>query len=194
MSATTDIADSPQPELGSQLRALRIARGLSVRDVGMVTSISPSFLSLVERGRSDITIGRLKRLVEFYGVSLLDLVPEEPIEDSRVVRRTEQRLLHSKEEGVDIHLLVPDMRRDMVAMLVEFAPGCEFAEGSAHRGEEWVYVIEGDLRIEFGDGQDAIVLNQGDSSYYDSTTEHRFINANRKRSLRIICVDTPAVF
>lgn len=57
------------------MRALRRTRGLSLADVGEATRISPSFLSLVEKGKSDITIGRLVRLVEFYGISINDLLP-----------------------------------------------------------------------------------------------------------------------
>src|SRR4051812_28348017 len=53
--------------LGAALRGLRRARRLSLQDVAEATAISASFLSLVETGKSDITIGRLVRLVEFYG-------------------------------------------------------------------------------------------------------------------------------
>ncbi len=36
--------------------------------------ISSSFLSLIEQAQSDITIGRLARLAEFYDVELADLL------------------------------------------------------------------------------------------------------------------------
>jgi transcriptional regulator with XRE-family HTH domain len=56
---------SQQAFVGAQLRALRGARRLSLGDVAKGTGISASFLSLVENGRSDITIGRLTRLVDY---------------------------------------------------------------------------------------------------------------------------------
>ena len=54
--------------LGSALRAARRRKSLSLSDVAAATGISPSFLSLVENGKSDITIGRLVRLVTFFAI------------------------------------------------------------------------------------------------------------------------------
>lgn len=184
------MAASPQPSLGASLRALRQSRQLTVRDVAESTGISSSFLSLVETGRSDITIGRLTRLVEFFGVSLLDLLPEQPTADARIVRRDERRQLPSAELGVSVFLLVPDTQRTMMSMLLDFEPGASLAEYGRHPGEEWVHVLEGQLLIEF-EGDEPRILAAGDSAYYSSTHPHLFKNADPKRRLRVVCVDSP---
>lgn len=184
------MAVSPQPSLGASLRALRRARRLSVRDVAEATGISASFLSLVETGRSDITIGRLTRLVEFFGVSLIDLLPAQPTADARIVRHREQRRLHSEEEGIDIFLLVPDTQRAMMPMLLSFEPGASLAEYGRHPGEEWVHVLEGQLSLEL-EGDEPRTLAAGDSAYYSASHPHSFRNAAADRTLRLVCVDTP---
>ncbi len=61
-------------ELGTRLRSLRTGRGISLSQLGAATQISSSFLSLVESGRSDITISRLLRLSDFFDVDLDELV------------------------------------------------------------------------------------------------------------------------
>ena len=180
----------PQPGLGARLRALRTARGLSVRSVAEATKVSPSFLSLVETGKSDITIGRLTRLVKFFGVSLMDLLPDQPTSDARLTRAGEQRLVHSVSEGIDFALLVPDTRRLMMPQLVTFAPGARLAEYGCHPGEEWVHVLEGALLLEF-EGDSSLVLSAGDSAYYSSTSPHSFANASSTERLVLVCVDTP---
>ena len=63
--------------LGGRLKAVRRARRLSLADVSEATDVSASFLSLVENDKSDIAIGRLVRLIEFYGISIGDLLPGE---------------------------------------------------------------------------------------------------------------------
>ena len=73
--------------LGSALKNLRRDRRLSLQDVSAGTGISASFLSLVENGKSDITIGRLVRLVTFYGIHLGDLVPVQPAAEPDLVRK-----------------------------------------------------------------------------------------------------------
>lgn len=176
--------------IGPALRALRRRRGLSLSTVAQATSISASFLSLVENGRSDITIGRLVRLVDFYDISIVDLLPPNQPADAPVVRESERPQLHSPAEGIDVFLLASDTRRAMMPMLLEFAPGAELAEPGRHEGEEFVYVIEGRLELEL-DGSETHVLGRGDSAYYAADRSHLFRNADPERPLVFVCVDTP---
>jgi len=159
--------------------------------VAEATRISPSFLSLVEKGKSDITIGRLVRLVEFFGVPLADLVPIHATPGfPEVLRHDERRLVHSPAEGIDIFLLTPDTRRAMMPMVLDVGPGARLAEHGRHEGEEWVHVLEGKLSLEL-EGAEAVVLDAGDSAYYSATRPHLFRNPDPARPLRLICVDTP---
>jgi transcriptional regulator with XRE-family HTH domain len=73
--ATSPTDTSSLGSVGAALRQVRKARGLSLHDVAEGTGISASFLSLVEKDRSDISIGRLVRLIDFYGISITDLLP-----------------------------------------------------------------------------------------------------------------------
>ena len=70
-----EIEKKAPASVGAHLHQARRARNLSLADVAEATSISASFLSLVENDKSDITIGRLVRLIEFYGISIADLLP-----------------------------------------------------------------------------------------------------------------------
>jgi transcriptional regulator with XRE-family HTH domain len=180
------------PTLAERLRQARVARNLSLAEVAEATDISTSFLSLVERGRSDITIGRLVRLVHFYDISIVDLIPSEGAKSPELVRIQDRRLLHSPAEGIDVFLLGPDTQRTMMPMLLEFEPGAHLAEYGQHEGEEWVYVLEGRLSLEFEDSEPT-QLEPGDGAYYVAKRPHLFRNADAKRRLQVICVDSPPV-
>jgi quercetin dioxygenase-like cupin family protein len=173
---------------------LRNQRGLSLQDVAAATNVSASFLSLVENERSDITIGRLVRLCEFYGVTLAELVPlPAKVDETEIVHVHERRLLRSPDERIDIYMLAPDTDRDMMPMLLEFEPGSQLAEyGRHHEGEEWVYVVEGRLCLTL-DGSPSHYLEAGESAYYSAERPHRFANDDPKRRLRLVCVNTPPV-
>lgn len=179
------------PTLADGLRAVRRSRGLSLANVAAATDISASFLSLVEQGKSDITIGRLVRLVDFYGISINDLLPG-TIGPSfpEVVRTPERRLVHSPAEGIDVFLLSGDTRRTMMPMLLEFEPGAHLAEHGRHEGEEWVHVLDGTLSLELK-GAEPQLLGAGDSGYYPADRPHMFRNASDSERLRLICVDSP---
>jgi quercetin dioxygenase-like cupin family protein len=164
---------------------------LSQQDVAKATGISASFLSLVEKDRSDITIGRLVKLIEFYGISITDLLPFSAMADyPEVVTADNRKLLHSPAEGTSISLLAADTQRQLMPLEVEFEPGAGLAEPGRHAGEEWVYVLEGELRVEL-EGAEPRVLLPGDAAYYPAERGHRLSNASDTQPLRIICVDTP---
>jgi quercetin dioxygenase-like cupin family protein len=179
--------------LGARLKAVRRGRRLSLAEVSEATEVSASFLSLVENDKSDIAIGRLVRLIEFYGISIADLLPGEGVSGRYpdVVTSDARRRLHSHSEGIDIYLLTSMTRdRQMMPLLVEIDPGARLAEHGRHAGEEWVHVLDGRLRLEL-DGVEPRILCPGDSAYYPSERPHLLVNDDAEQPLRLICVDTP---
>ena len=176
--------------LGRSLRSARRSKSLSLSDVGKATGISASFLSLVENGKSDITIGRLVRLVAFYGLQLTDLLPATPSADPDIIRRAEQQTLPSSGEGIQFRLLAPNIHGAMMPMVVEFEPSAHLAEYGRHAGEEFVHVMQGTLELEL-EGSAPRILKAGDSAYYAAERPHLFRNGSNTEPLRIICVDSP---
>ena len=183
-----DVSSIDDQYLGNTLRALRQSRDLSLADVARETQISASFLSLVENGKSDMSLGRLTRLMQFYGISFSDLLPPPRGVDPDVVRRDERHVVHSRTEGIDIFLLTPDTNRGMITMLLEFAPGSARNEHGIHAGEEFVHVLQGELILELGGRVHQ--LKAGDSAYYAGDRPHLMRNASNHRRLRVLCVDS----
>ena len=163
-----------ESHVGPRLRELRKDRGLSLGEVSESTGISTSFLSLVETGRSDITLGRLMRLVKFYDTSVEELLPEEKPLDASLVHPSERLNVLSPAEGMDVYLLSPDTERTMMPLIVHFAPGAGLAEYATHEGEEFLHVIEGALQVTV-DGE-PVTLDEGDSFYFSAEHPHSLLN------------------
>jgi quercetin dioxygenase-like cupin family protein len=179
-----------QPVLGSQLREVRRRLGYSLSEVAARTSISRSFLALVESGRSDITISRLMRLISLYGISLADLLPQSDPIDPIIVRRDARRLLdRSSIEGLDYFLAAPSAHRAMMPTVVVLDPRAEMAEHARHEGEEFLYILEGTILLEIEDAG-RFLLEQGDTAYYDSNRGHAYKNAGTDTA-QILAVVTP---
>lgn len=164
VSAEIGDAGAAQPDLGQGLRRLRRGRGESLASVSQATGISQSFLSVVENGRSDITIGRLMRLLAHYEAGIGDLISSEPQRDPIVTRADERLPLRSPGEGVDLHLLAPDTRRAMMPVYGTHAPGSRLTDLRPHGGETFVHLLTGSLLFE-RDGHQPFVLSPGDSAY-----------------------------
>ncbi|MCF0104434.1 MAG: cupin domain-containing protein, partial [Eggerthellaceae bacterium] len=60
---------------------------------------------------------------------------------------------------------------------------------SGHEGEEWLYGLEGEVEIQYG--EERFILKPGDSIYYDSIVPHQ-VRAHKGQKAKILaCVYTP---
>lgn len=183
-------------ELGHRLRAIRQARGHSLSQVAEATALSTSFLSLVENGRRGITIDRLMRLVGFYDLRLGDLVPDQNrLLDTHaeiVVRGPDARRLDFPTEGITMYLLAGDSKRAMMPALFEFEPGGHSAELTSHEGEEFVYVLDGEIELVI-EPEQAQTLGRGDTAYFQAERLHAYRNVGTGVARMIAVVTPPSI-
>src|ERR1044072_6918996 len=154
LAPASEAAPTGEDTLGSALRAIRTARGCSLGQVAKETGISRSLLSLIETGRSDITIGRLTRLARLYELRLVDLVPEPPHPAPIGVRADDRQVLHYAAEGIDVEVLVPDGPHTLQALLATFGPHARMQDYIPQPHEQFTHVIDGSVRTEFADGRE----------------------------------------
>jgi transcriptional regulator with XRE-family HTH domain len=175
--------------LANRLRELRAERGLSLAQLARATGISSSFLSLLEQAQSDITIGRLIRLAEFYGVELADLLGGEPASPSahmHLLQVDEGNMIHSEEEGVDVFDLSGGAHWTLLPTLGVHQPGGSVEVDDAHERESMVFVLEGTFELAF-EGEAPVRLRRGEGAIYRSVTRYRFTNVGRGRG-RVLAV------
>src|SRR5580692_4208716 len=180
-------------DLGTRLRALRTERGLSLSQLESATSISSSFLSLVESGKSDITISRLLRLADYYDVELGDLVEGSRVgrRAIEVVREGEGSVLNSPGEGVVAHFL-GHSRWQLQPRISEYEPGgtVDIAEGEQavremlHHHELFIYVIAGTFEIT-AHGEEPVKVKAGDSVLVRDGADH-VINVGRGKGRLVV--------
>ena len=176
-------------DLGSRLRQLRRSRGLSLTEVAEATGISPSFLSIVENGQSDITVSRLMRLVHWYGVSIADLLQAPDRSLVRVVRVEERRSVELSDEQIQILMLTSDGQHAMMPVINVYGEGGGMSEATQHDGEEFVFVLSGTIQLDIG-SENPIVLGPGDSASYRAEAPHSFRNVGDGEA-RFLGVTTP---
>jgi quercetin dioxygenase-like cupin family protein len=166
-----------------------VSRRLSLAEIAEATDLSASFLSLVETGKSDISIGRLLRLLDFYGIGLTELLPSES-DDAQVVRADERRHVRSQAEGIDQYLLAPDTNRTMMPLLASYEPGGQTFEYTSHPGEEWIHVLEGTMALDL-EGREQVILEAGDSAYFRSDRPHSLSNVGEGQAWLVAAVSPP---
>jgi transcriptional regulator with XRE-family HTH domain len=174
-------------DLGTRLRALRTERGLSLSQLEAATNISSSFLSLVEGGKSDITISRLVRLADFFDVELGDLVEgsrteRRPLE---VIREGEGSVLASSTEGITTRFLghqrwqlSPRVTDYEAGGTLEIAGGEQAAREILHHRELFIYIVTGTFEITVH-GEEPVTLSRGDAVLVRDGAD-RVVNTGRR--------------
>jgi transcriptional regulator with XRE-family HTH domain len=175
--------------LGAHLRKLRLEHNLSLVQLSRATDISSSFLSLVETGGSDITIGRLLRLADFYEVELSDLLTgghSEPASHVHILRADAANILHSEQEGVDAYDLSSGTRWGLVPMIGVYQPGGTVEVEQAHEHEGLLFVLDGSFELAFT-GEQPVRIKRGEGAIYRTATSFRVTNVSRARG-RLLAV------
>ncbi|HKH99144.1 MAG TPA: cupin domain-containing protein [Candidatus Sulfotelmatobacter sp.] len=174
--------------VGAHLRQLRARRRLSLAEVAQAVGISVGFLSALERSQMSGSVGTLRKLARFYKTNILDFFDAHGT-GSRQVRPAERKVLEAG-EGVRMELLAWG-NTVMEPHLFRVAPEAGSGDPYAHDGEEFIYVLRGDLEITL-DGEQ-YRLKPGDSFYFESATPHRWRNPGRKETW-VLWVNTPPTF
>ena len=166
--------------IGLRIRERRQARGMTLQDRAATTDLSPSMLSLVERGRASPSIGSLVVIASALGVAMSDLIVHEPASDEKlVVHASDQHAVETAQHVVR-RLLREDGARGVSVAINEYEQHTGNAEKAVtHDGFEYGYILEGKLTVEV-DGV-SYALEQGDLIAYSSRRPHRFWNHGRKK-------------
>lgn len=175
--------------IGARLRRLRARKAVSLAHVANAVGVSVGFLSAIEREQMTASVATLRRLARFYQINILSLFNPTDANPGRV-RPGERKILEAG-PGVRMELLSWGNTM-MEPHLFRIAPSAGSGESYAHEGEEFLYILSGNLEISLADGEQ-LRLQEGDSFYFESSNEHRWKNPGKKEAL-VLWVNTPPTF
>jgi transcriptional regulator with XRE-family HTH domain len=160
-----DDLDGVLAAVGPRLRDLRRRRRTTLTELSAATGISVSTLSRLESGQRRPTLELLLPLARAHGVPIDELVGAPPTGDPRVHMRPIRR------NGMT---MVPLTRRagGVQAYKLIIASGRSTPEPKTHEGYEWMYVLNGRLRVVLGDRD--FVLAAGEAAEFDTRVPHWF--------------------
>ncbi|WP_342620099.1 XRE family transcriptional regulator [Rhodoferax sp. GW822-FHT02A01] len=192
--ATDDAQPSafdPEASIGEQLRDLRKARNLTLKEVSQAAGISVGYLSQLERNHSRLPIGVLKKISDVLGVHMNWFFQQSndgvAAERDIVVRANNRRRMSFTGLGITEELLSPNLSGPLELLISSIAPGAD-SEDYSHDGAEAGLVLAGTLEL-WVSGRH-FTLNAGDSFSFKSTEVHRCAN-HGKDTTQVLWVITP---
>lgn len=162
------------PQIGNVIRRLRQQRGLSLRQVAEGANLSTSFLGAVERGESDISVGRLASIAEVFGHDLASLLGYSLRQSGPRFIRPEQhvRMRRGKGQGVDLTAMrIPGTNLEL--LLATLPPRSADAPVT-HAGLDILLVLEGNLVLRVDDAD--YPMSAGECVVWPSSHEHAIRN------------------
>jgi transcriptional regulator with XRE-family HTH domain len=180
--------DAPS-DLGPRLRAIRVARGVGLRELARRLDLSPSSISQIETGKIRPSVRTLYALASEFGVTVDEVLFDEPpmpgapsatpraVEPGLSVQRAEDRPAIQLNSGVRWERLMFWGDEDVEFLEAIYEPGGASSPDDAlvrHNGHEFGHVLSGTLRVIVG--FDEYVLGPGDSITFPSSTPHRLLN------------------
>jgi transcriptional regulator with XRE-family HTH domain len=178
-------------DLGERLKAIRLLRRRTLKDVAAAAGVSESFVSQLERGRSSASVATLQRLAAALGIEVSDLFAPEGLPRPRVLRREARQLLVWGLLGRKA-LLTPKPFHALEVVAAEFDPGGSTGDETYTHGdsEELLVVVKGRVHLQLG--TDIYDLGTGDSVHYRSSTPHRVSNSGEERAEVLFVISPPS--
>jgi transcriptional regulator with XRE-family HTH domain len=179
--------------VGERIKELRERKGLSLKEVADLTGFSTALLSQMENHLVSPSLGTIIKLARALSVRVGDFLGETEGEPFTIVRKDERKMVSrfASKEGVKYGYSYESLGfdkkdRHMEPFIVTLEPATvKAAKTSVHEGEEFIFVLEGEMEVILGNHTD--ILYPGDSIYYDSTIPHK-VQCHQDKVTRILAV------
>ena len=181
-------------QLGQKIRKLRQERRLTLQDLADLTGLSKPLLSQIENDQVIPPLATLLKIAKGLRVGLNFFFEDEGDRRKYVLIREAEGVFSRRRpksdatQGYRYRSLAPGIRHKQIEpFLVEFElkewdDSCFYN----HEGEEFLYILEGEL--EFHYGEEIMLLQPGDSIFYDSAIPHGYLSIGEVRARAVAVI------
>ena len=176
-------------DIGAKLKELRILKGLTQEELADRAELSKGFISQLERDLTSPSIATLMDILQCLGTSIGEFFNETP-EEQIVFGKTDYFEKHDLELKNEIKWIIPNAQKNMMEpILLTLEPGGETYPDNPHEGEEFGYVLQGNISIHIG--SNTYKAKKGESFYFVSDKKHYL---SSKAGAVLIWVSSPPSF
>ena len=170
---------STQHKLGNRIRAFREERKISRETLAENTGLTVEFLTSLEENDLYPTIGPLQKVARALGVRLGTFMDDEITRDPIIGNlggQSRDLAMHRGQDGGESYVYhslgkgKSDRNMEPLLITIQPPPPDRERKPSSHQGEEFIYVLEGLLIVEYG--PERYELYPGDTIYYNSIVPH----------------------
>lgn len=171
--------------VGGKIKQIRETKKVSLEELAERSGIELSMIQKIEQEKNIPSLAPLIKIARALGVRLGTFLDDTDSYGPVVVRAGEYQKgvrftsqASETREHLNFYSLAFDKAgRNMEPFIVDIEPGLQSDYMlSSHEGEEFIYVLGGDIEINYG--KETYLLSKGDSIYLDSVVLHNVHAAN----------------
>jgi transcriptional regulator with XRE-family HTH domain len=182
--------------VGEKIKGIREDKAMTLEEVAKRIGLSSSVLSQIENHMISPPLGTLIKLAKALEVPVGCFFADEPEEPFCLVRCNEHKVVSrfASTEGISYGYSYESLgygkkKRKMEPFIVTLTrPEVSQVDPNCHSGEEFIFVLEGEVEVRLGDHTD--ILQPGDSIYYDANIPH-VVASHGDKQARIVAVIWP---
>lgn len=159
-------------EVGERIKLLRMSQSRTLQEVADQCGLSKSMISKIENDKTIPSVATLVKIAAALGTTISGLLEQDATGKTIVSTRQEalERLVKT-EKGYHIFPFASAFHdKKMQPFLFVARKGEVIPHQLSHEGEEFVYVVEGCMKMLVGDTE--YLLNKGDSLYFNALQKH----------------------
>ncbi|MDR0912321.1 MAG: XRE family transcriptional regulator [Methanobrevibacter sp.] len=171
-------------DIGHRIKELRELSDITTSEIAKSMGIDENIYTEYENGKKDIPISILYEIAQALKVDMGLLISGEEtrMHIFHVTRAGKGRPVEMRDGYEGISLADRFINKKMETMIVTIDPK-ELEKNqvrNSHEGQEFNYVLEGSFKLLIHNHE--IILNEGDSIYFDSKYEHAMIPLNNEKA------------
>jgi len=181
--------------VGSKIKGIRESKNIALEEMAERSGLSIEQIVSIENDQFLPSLGPLIKIARALGVRLGTFLDDNdalgPVV-CRAAEREDNSISFSNDatearKNMEYHSLAKQKAgRHMEPFIIDINPSEEKEfKLSAHEGEEFIYVMSGEVEIAYG--KDTYILREGDSIFYDSIVKHH-VHGAAGQAARILAV------
>lgn len=176
-------------DIGSKIKELRIANGLTQGELADRSELSKGFISQMENNLTSPSIATLIDVLQCLGTDLKHFFSDD--EDKQIVFSKEDYFEKTDEElKNNIQWIIPNAQKNiMEPILLTLEAGGATYPDNPHEGEEFGYVLSGTVQVVLGNR--SFKAKKGESFYYDAKYKHYL---KSKNGAKVLWISSPPSF
>ena len=176
-------------EIGAKIKRLRLKNSLTLEELASRTELSKGFLSQLERDLSSPSIATLSDILEVLGSDFKSFFEND--DSQKIVYKEKDYFLDQQNDYSIVWLVSDAQKHSMEPMIIELKKGKSSMVIKPHEGEEFGYVLSGEIEIVFEGKRE--VVKENETFYLFKNKEHYLVNKSQTVS-KVMWISNPPIF